>query len=51
MNYPWMVIAGSWLIGWLLVEVLAVFGKCRIPLPMNFMGALACALIAGGLVL
>ena len=51
MNYPWMIVVGAALIGWLAVEAFAVFGKARVPMPMNAIGALAFALIAGGLVL
>ncbi len=51
MNHPWMIVVGAALIGWLAVQVFAVFGNARIPMPMNVMGAVAFALIAGGLVL
>lgn len=50
MNYPWMIVIGAALMGWLAVEALAVFGKARVPAPMNVIGAVAFALIAGGLV-
>ena len=51
MNYPWMIVAGATLVGWLSVEAFAVFGKARVPIGMNFIGAAAGALIAGGMVL
>ena len=50
MNHPWMIVVGSALMGWLLVEVL-VFTGLRVPTAMNFIGAAAGALIAGGIVL
>ena len=51
MHYPWMIIVGSSIAGWLLVEVFAVFGKARVPATMNVLGAIAGAMIAGGFVL
>ena len=51
MNHPWMIVAGSAIVGWLLVEVFAVFGSARVPAMMNALGAIALALIAGGVVL
>ena len=46
-----MIVVGSALIGWLAVEVFAVFGNARVPMPMNVIGAVAFAFIAAGLVL
>ena len=51
MNYPWMIVVGAGLVGWLVVELLAVFSDRKIPIGMNLMGMAAGALIAGGIVL
>lgn len=48
---PWMLIAGCSMIGFLLPEVLAAFGKVRIPLAMNVCSAVACGLITGAFVI
>ena len=46
-----MFIAGCFIIGFYVVEFLGVFGKARVSLPMNFLGAVAASLIAGAFVL
>lgn len=47
---PWMLIAGCTLMGYLLPELLAAFGKVRVPIMMNVYSAIACGLIAGAFV-
>lgn len=44
---PWMLITGCTIVGWLLPEILAAIAKVNVPIPMNFLGALAGGLIAG----
>ena len=48
---PYMLMSGCAIVGWLLVEVFAVFGKAKIPAGMNILGAAAGALISGAFVL
>lgn len=43
-----MITAGFVLIGWLAPELLTAFGKVEVPMPMNFMCAIAFGLIAAG---
>ena len=47
---PWMLIAGCALMGYLLPELLAAFGKVRVPIIMNVYSAIACGLIVGAFV-
>ena len=51
MHYPWMIIVGSSIVGWLAVEVLTVISKRRQPVGVNVLGAIAGAMISGGFVL
>ena len=51
MHYPWMIVVGSSIVGWLAIEALAVFGNKRIPSGMNILGAISGAMISGGIVL
>ena len=51
MHYPWMIIVGSSIVGWLLVEALAAISKTRASAMLNFLGAIAGAMISGGFVL
>ena len=47
---PWMLIAGSTMLGYLLPEFFAAFGKVRVPIMMNVYSAIACGLIVGAFV-
>ena len=49
MNHPYLFIAGCAIVGWLLPEAL-VLGGARVPQAMNFVAAVAAALIAAGFV-
>lgn len=51
MQTPWMLMTGCGIVGWLLPEVLSVFGKARIPVMMNVLGATSGVLISGAFVL
>jgi hypothetical protein len=50
MNTPWMFVTGCAMIGFLLPESLAAFGKGRVPIGMNMFSAAAVALIAASFV-
>jgi hypothetical protein len=43
-----LIVAGIAMLGYLLPELLAAFGKVRVPQMMNWWAAVACGLIAAG---
>lgn len=51
MAHPWMLVIGSAILGWLLPEILAVFGKVNIPIAFNLLSMIAFGLIVGSFVL
>ncbi|MGL4262785.1 MAG: hypothetical protein ACRCTX_14310 [Afipia sp.] len=51
MNHPYLMIAGVAILGFILPEVLAAFGKVRVPLAMNIYSGIGCALICAAIVL
>lgn len=51
MNHPYLMITGVAMLGYLLPEVLAAFGKVRVPHAMNIYSGIGCALICASLVL
>ena len=41
-----LLVTGIWMLGYLLPEIMAVFGKARVPTAMNLWSGTGCALIA-----
>jgi MFS superfamily sulfate permease-like transporter len=51
MNTPWMLITGCTIIGWIIPEAFAAFGKCSsVPAVMNLLSAIAFGFIAASFV-
>ena len=51
MHYPWMIMIGGSLIGWVAAEVFTVVTNRRLPVGINILCAIAGAMISGGIVL